>query len=57
MQNSEGMAVAEGQETETGVPATDAGITSLRDAGINAKKTNPFGPCWPGLAEYFRGEM
>lgn len=54
-QNSEGVAVAVSQQTETGVGMED--IDALRDSSLNAKKTNPFGPCWPGLEEYFRGGM
>ena len=55
MQNGEGTAVAASQQTETGVGMED--IDALRDSSLNAKKTNPFGPCWPGLAEYFSGRM
>jgi hypothetical protein len=55
MQNGEGQAVASSQMTKTGV-APDM-LEAHTDASLNAKKTNPFGPCWPGLAEYFSGRM
>ena len=46
-QNAEGKRVAQGQQDVTDYDALTA-------AGINAKKTSPYGPQMPGLAHYFR---